>query len=165
MLVRAGGRGRGCLAWCREPGGLLSWQRENVSVSCGSRPCRCLAQSSPHSSVSTLFSQNAPPPGCLRLLLLRLSSGSPPLGSLPWLPPTLRSRGPSLGGAGCWHLSPGGRWVCYLSLYWEPLAASPPCRGAWSLRRRPGLRSHSKARGCPGVTARCPAKVDSLAGP
>ena len=50
-----------------------------------------------------------------------LNSGPPPLGSLPWLPPTPLSRGPSLGGAGCWPLFLWVKQVGGVSPHWGSL--------------------------------------------
>lgn len=92
--------------------------------------CEVPAHRSPPASVSTSFSCNA-----LCRLLPRLCSGSPPPGSLPWLPPTPRSRGPSLDGAGHWCFSPWGSGWVVSPLHCKPLAARPQQRGVQSVQK------------------------------
>lgn len=92
------------------PQNCISWRRESEPASRGSGPCGRLAQSSPLHHPSALFPQYAPPcpqllgPPATKTQPLSSGVGPPPLGSLPWLPPTLLSRGPSLGRS--WVLAP-----------------------------------------------------------
>lgn len=91
-------------------------------------PRRAPGTTQPPSSVRTLSSPECSRPGCLCLLPLRLCSGSPPLGSLSWLPQRPWVKVPpwvELGadtffhGTGVWVASP-----CTVS----PLQLRPPER-------------------------------------
>lgn len=140
--VGAGAEGQGCPS---------RGQGVTVCVLCGLRPGGHLARSCPLYSLYLVLSK-VPPPGCLRLLPLRPSSGSPPLGSLPWLPAL--PMGESLLGWS-WVLAPFPWGVGWVPRHSEPRAAQAwthgcrePCRGLRlphldrEATRRPGAPSH-----------------------
>ena len=158
---QGGGGGHGHLACYRGAAGSPPRDRGvRVCVLCGPRPSRRLAQSSLLLLPRTLFSPECLPSGCLHLLPLRPISGSPPLGSLPWLPAMPLGRGPFWVELGVGTFPHGARgWVvspCTVS----PLQPRPQHRGAGSLCRT--LRWPQSVPGGHPEAQGCSAKVDGL---
>lgn len=120
-----------------------------VCVFCGPRPGGHLAQSCPLCSLYLVLPK-VPPAGCLRLLSLRPSSGSPPLGSLPWLP-TL-----PMGRISYWEELGAGPFPMGLVGGCPPAQGAPCSPGLEEPVQRPQVArawtgSHPEAQGCPAM--------------